>query len=187
MPPAIPTAEPEQAIAGDTLQWDKQVADYSAADGWQLSYTFQGTEKIDLAWGTEVVAHPNGRDFRVTVLPAKTAAATPGTFKWQAYVTKGSERHTVDAGVLVLLANFATATAGSQRTHAEKTLSVIKAAIEGRITSDIENYQIHGRAVSKIPVEQLVKLRGIYEAMVYRERHPGLLMTPVEVVFTNPD
>lgn len=187
MPPAIPTEEPEQLIAGDTWQWDKHVPEYSAADGWQLSYTLQGTEKTDLAWGSKVAAHPNGVDFRVTVAAADTANLTPGTVKWQAYVTKGAERRTADFGTIVLLANFATAAAGSQRTHAEKTLAVLKAAIEGRLTSDIESYQVAGRAVSKIPAEQLVRLRGMYEAMVYRERHPGQLLTPVEVVFTQPD
>lgn len=187
MPPAIPTSEPEVLVAGDQWQWDKHVPDYSAADGWQLSYTLQGTEKTDLVWSTQVVAHPNGVDFRITVLPAVTANLTAGTLKWQAYVTKAGERRTVDLGVIILQPNFATAAAGTQRTHAEKTLGVIKAALEGRLTSDIESYQIAGRAVSKIPVEQLVKLRGQYEAMVYRERHPDLLLTPVEVVFTRQD
>lgn len=187
MSPAIATTEPDVLIAGDTWQWDKHVADYSAADGWQLSYVFQGTERLPLAWSAEVVAHPNGVDFRVTVPADTTKGLTPGTLLWQAYVTKAAERHTVDSGSITLKANFATAAAGSQRTHAEKTLAVLKAAIEGRLTADIESYQIHGRAVNKIPMEQLVKLRGRYEAMVYRERHPDLLFTPVEVVFRNPD
>jgi len=187
MPPPIVTTEPDVLIAGDTWSWDKHVNDYSAADGWQLSYTLQGTEKIDLAWSTEVVAHPNGVDFRITVPAATTATKTPGSLFWQAYVTKATERHTVGSGVITLKPNLATAAAGSQRTHAEKTLAVIKAALEGRLTSDIESYQIVGRAVNKIPIEQLVKLRGVYESMVYRERHPDLLLTPIEVVFTQPD
>lgn len=187
MPPPLVTTEPDVLTAGDTWSWDKHVNDYSAADGWQLSYSLQGTERTNLNWATEVLAHPNGVDFRITVPATSTVSLTPGTLLWQSYVTKGTERHTVGSGSITLKPNFVTAAAGSQRTHAEKTLAVIKAALEGRLTSDIESYQIVGRAVNKIPIGELVKLRGTYEAMVWRERHPDQLFTPVEVVFSQPN
>ena len=35
----IPYTEPARIVAGDTAKWIKTLADYSAADGWVLSYT----------------------------------------------------------------------------------------------------------------------------------------------------
>ena len=101
-------------------------------------------------------------------------------------VTKAGEVFTVGDGTIEARINLATAAAGTSQTHAEKTLSVIEAALAGRLTSDIAEYSIAGRAVKKIPIDQLSKLRGQYAAMVHCER-TGQFSTPVYAVFDNPE
>ena len=59
---------------------------------------------------------------------------------------------------------------GVYQTHAERTFAVIEAALEGRLTKDLESYQIAGRSISKIPVETLMKMRGRYAGLVREER-----------------
>lgn len=187
MTATIPTTEPSQVTAGDTWKWTKSVPDYSAADGWQLSYQLRGPAMLGLAWATEVTAHSNGRDFSVVVPVAKTERLLEGTYHWAAYVTKAGERFEVDFGNITVRINMAVAPVAGGQTHAERTLAVIEAALEGRLTGDLESYTIAGRSVTKIPVEQLWGLRSRYRAEVWRERHPGRLEVPVEVTFTPID
>lgn len=54
-------------------------------------------------------------------------------------------------------------------THAETMLQAIEAVLEGRITADIEQYSIAGRQITKIPVEELIKLRQYYRLEVIKE------------------
>lgn len=182
----VPTSEPSTLTAGDTWKWTKSVQDYPASDGWQLSYAFRGGMKLDLAWATEVTAHANGRDFTITVPATKTDKLPKGTYHWAAYATKAAERFEVDHGTLTVRPNLAVGTLEDGKTHAEKTLAVLEAKLEGRLASDLENYVIAGRSVSKIPVSELVKLRQQYRAEVWRERNPGRLGPTVEARFTAP-
>jgi hypothetical protein len=54
-------------------------------------------------------------------------------------------------------------------THASRMLTAIEAALEGRITSDMEQYSIAGRQITKIPVNELLVLRDKYKAEVQAE------------------
>lgn len=55
-------------------------------------------------------------------------------------------------------------------THAETMLQAIEAVLEGRITADIEQYTIAGRSITKIPIEQLIKLHSHYAILVKLEK-----------------
>ena len=45
----------------------------------------------------------------------------------------------------------------------------IQAVLEGRIDSDVENYTIGGRSISKIPITELVTLLNTYEEKLEEE------------------
>lgn len=180
-PASIPTTEPTRAIAGDTWRWNRSVADYSPASGWALTYAFRGAGKLDVAG----VANAANNGWEMTVAASATAALKAGVYEWVAYVTKSGERYTVDAGRVTVQPNFALANAGDRQSHAERTLAVIEAAIEGRLTADMEEYQIQGRAVKRIPMALLQTLRNRYAFEVTRQRAGG--RTPqTEVTFARP-
>jgi hypothetical protein len=40
--PPIPTVEPANFAAGETVKWTKVVADYPPSDGWSLIYSIRG-------------------------------------------------------------------------------------------------------------------------------------------------
>lgn len=54
-------------------------------------------------------------------------------------------------------------------THAATMLSKIEAVLEGRIDADVENYQIAGRMITKIPISELIVLRDRYRQEVKNE------------------
>lgn len=55
-------------------------------------------------------------------------------------------------------------------THAATMLAKIEAVLEGRVDADIENYQIAGRQITKIPIPELKQLRNDYRAEVRAEQ-----------------
>lgn len=54
-------------------------------------------------------------------------------------------------------------------THNETMLGLIKAALEGRLTSDMESYSIAGRQITKIPISELIELKKHYQSEVNNE------------------
>ena len=170
----ILTTEPAAIIAGDTLAWTKSVADYSAADGWALSYVLLSSGKTPITISTTA----DGADHAVSVAATITAAYAPATYRWTSFVTKAGERKTIESGTVAILPNPATQTnAYDPRTHAEKCLVAIEAVLEGRMADPIVEYQIGNRMAKKIPHGELMKLRAVYKAEVRRERGAPMMTT----------
>jgi len=88
-----------------------------------------------------------------------------------------------DELVINIEPNVATAAAGSFATFEEQQLAVVEAVLGGRITTGIETYQIAGRSVTKIPIKELLQLRGMLRAAVWRQDNPGKLGEPYHVAF----
>lgn len=178
----IPTTEPDVLVAGDLWTWTRGLADFPATDGWVLTYRI-----ITAAADLLITASQDGTGtgFLVSVPLATTASVPAGTYRWFAYVTNagGTERYSVDEGYVAVLADPATVSATAATTDNSRILALIVSAIEGRITSDHESYTIGDRAINKIPVMELQKLRGIYETLVGRERGQRRGLIPVRAGF----
>ena len=87
---SLPTTEPTLLTAGDTWAWEITLADYPASAGWALSYALVSpTARIAITSAAAGDAH------RVTVAATTTAGYAAGTYTWQSYVTRTTERHTV--------------------------------------------------------------------------------------------
>lgn len=79
--------------------------------------------------------------------------------------------------------------AGAFQTFEEKQLAAIEAVIAARNSgtapsADIQHYEVAGRAVTKMSLTELLRLRGMYRAVVWRQQHPGKLGRPFKVHFT---
>lgn len=61
----------------------------------------------------------------------------------------------------------------ADKTHAATMLAAIEAVLEGRVTADVETYQISTggitRQITKIPIPELKQLRDDYRAEVRAE------------------
>lgn len=177
---AVPSCEPTELVAGDSWQWDRTVSDFPPSAGWSLAYRFNGPAAFEVAASTSAA----GDFFAVRAPAVDNATRAAGAYRVAGFVTRGGERFTVFEGVVTVRENLATAAAS--QTHAERTLAVLQAAIEGRLTADVEEYEIAGRSVKKIPMPELVRLRNVYAEMVRRERNPGSLFVTVGARFGPP-
>ena len=168
-------------MVGDTWQWTKVYADYPTSESWALSYALTGPATV-----AAISASISGDHYAVSLAAATTAAYTPGTYQWRAFLTKASERHQVGAGVFVLQPDLAVKT-GDQRSHAVKMLTLIESALEGRILTQEEEYSLSGRSMKKLTIPELQKLRGRYLLEVRREQSGGALpMRAIAYRFTEP-
>lgn len=175
----IPSSEPLEIIAGDTVLWHKVLADYSIAGGWTLKYRIIGTG-INL----EKIATDDSGTYLVTIAAADLAAiVAEAVCRLVGWVEKGAEKWTVYDDYCRVQPNLRTATADQLKTKAAKTLEAIEAALEGRITADLESYQVNGRAVTKIPIKELQELRAAYTTIVWREQNRGASFPSHEIRF----
>lgn len=160
------TSEPARIAAGDRWRWERRdLSDYPAST-WTLTYAL-----VSSTVRVQITAAANGNWHQVDVAAATTAGYTAGTYRWQAYVTSGTDRRMVGQGDIEILPNFATQSSGYDgRSHARTVLDAIEAVIEGRATKDQESYSIGGRSLQRTPIAELLRLRDVYRAEVKAEK-----------------
>lgn len=173
-------ALPSTIAAGTTVVYTKAVPDYLPADGWTLKLYIRGAVTLNKT------ATVSGTSYVVTLTSTDTATLSAGGYRWAEQVEKAGtplEVHEIDRGELLVELNLATAAANDALTYEEKTLAVIEAKLSGRLTADMESYQIAGRAVSRIPVKELEALRDKYRLRVYQQRNGGKFSRTLRVEF----
>jgi hypothetical protein len=182
MPPIIPDVVPDHFPAGTTVKFTRSFGDFQPSDGWLYTIYLNGlTQKFNKA------ATILDNIFQIEFIPSDTASLNPGPFRYAERLTNSGTGEvydlTGDELVINIEPNVATAAAGAFNTWEEQTLVVVEAAIQGRLTSDIQAYQIAGRSVSKIPIAELRTIRGELRAAIWRQNHPGQLGVPYRVQF----
>jgi hypothetical protein len=182
MPPVIPDAVPDHFPAGTTVKFTRSFDNYLPSDGWAYTIYLNGlTQKFNKA------ATVQDDSFLIEFVPADTAALNPGPFRFAERLSNSGTGEVYDFSgdelVINVEPNVASAAAGVFNTWEERTLLVIEAALAGRLTSDIQAYQIAGRSVSKIPIKELRTIRGELKAAIWQQNHPGELGIPYRVEF----
>jgi hypothetical protein len=156
---------PAEIRAGLTFKFRDLCTAYPADGGWVLKVAIRGPSVINLTSTADGATHVLAAD------AATTAGWLGGTYAWAARYEDGSEVVDAGAGTLIVLPDLgAVSQAMVATSHAERTLALIEAAIEGRIPKDQESYKIGNRELTRIPMAELVKLRSHYRAEVARER-----------------
>jgi len=171
------TALPESFSAGTTVAYTKSFTDYPAST-WTLTLYIAGVIVADF----EAVA--DGDAFVVTI-PA-TAAIEPGFYQWVERVSYSGDIYEVAFGKVTVNDNLAAATDGSSQLWLERVIPVLEAHIEGRLTGGMQSYAIAGRAVTKIPIEEAVKLRDRFAARLARVKNPDKVSRLGVVEFVRP-
>lgn len=161
---------PETITAGDTAEWTRQLSDYPASAGWSLAYRL-----INSAATIDISSSASGDDHAVSVSAATSAAYAAGEYRWQEFVTKGAERHTIATGAITIAADWAAASAGIDiRSDAEKTLAAVNAWLTTK-DPGVSEYEIAGRRIKYIPIGDLLKIRSSLQREV-REEKAALLV-----------
>jgi hypothetical protein len=160
------TKEPTQFNAGETIAWEKSLADYSANDGWTLKYTISGSSGGSIS----KTASGSGTTHTTTLTASDTAALSKGTFRLFGYVqhTDGTKIGIYNASVKVLT-NLFTAATTDQRTDNQIILDAIIAVIKGRATKAHAEIAIAGRNIMLLSPAELYKWQKVYEYEVKKE------------------
>lgn len=156
--------EVQNFTAGDTVKFTKTLGDYPASGGWALAYTFINSTGKFSASGVA-----NADAFDVTISATTTAALTAGDYYFEGYASKAGERFRVDYGTVTVAQNITTAATFDGRSHARKVLDAIEAVIEGRASTDQQEYTIGNRSLKRTPIADLIVLADKYRAMVNKE------------------
>ena len=165
MSAAIPTTEPAQVRAGETLTFKRTLADYPCST-WNITYTFRWTGGTSITF----TSSPSGLDHLISVPFSTTALWEPGFYDGVGIVSDGVTATSIWKGRLQVLPNLADSrTDFDARTQARRTLDNINAVLEGRATSTILNSVVDGTALQRIPMADLIMLRDRFATIVALE------------------
>lgn len=186
MPPIVPDVVPDHFPAGTTVKFTRSLDEFLPSDGWAYAIYLNGTSQKFSKAATAV-----DNIFQVQFLPADTASLAPGPYRYCERLTNSTTGEIYDIRgdelVINIEPNVASSDAGAFVTFEEKMLSVVEAALSGRLTADLQSYQIAGRSITKIPIAELRQIRGELKAAIWRLTHPGRLGRAYEVVFALED
>lgn len=156
----VPKLEPESFVLGTTLKFTKNLPNY-LPDTWTLSYAL-----VNSSNQITFTASDNGDSTHlINVSASTTSAYTAGTYKWQSYVTDGTDTFAVESGTIEIKTLYSAESTGfDDRDHVKKVLDALEATILGKASKDQLFYMIAGRQISRIPPADLIEWRNFYKA-----------------------
>lgn len=160
----IPSTEPTSIVAGDRVQWTRDITDYPAGT-WTLSYAFRHSTAVPV----NVTATANGTQHVIDITATASQAFAAGSWFWFAQVTSGADRRTIGDGVVSVTDNPATSANPETRSTAKQILDAIDAAILGSATSVQLEWQIGDRRVREHSKAELIQMRDYYSRLVATE------------------
>lgn len=157
------TNTPSRLTAGDSAEWTISLPDYPAPT-WTLKYYLVKDGKQIVITGTQ---YGSTEEHHISVDAATTAAWQPGTYSYQAKASNGTDRKDAGSGTVVIEPDFAQQGSGyDDRSFAKKSLDAIEAVIERRASKSQQEYQIAGRALKFMTMEELLNARDRFRAEV---------------------
>jgi len=162
--------EPSEVVVGDFIQWKRSdLAVNYPTDSYTATYvariTNGGNTEIQLE-GTDY----NGA-YLFTVDSETSSDFVAGYYHWQLEILRNSDnnRIVVDRGAFTAIVDLDQGGA-DPRTHAEIMLSKIESLLEGKADSDVANYSIQGRSLTKFGIEELLQWRDYYNAEATKQK-----------------
>lgn len=164
------SAEPTSIVVGDFIQWKR---DDLAVDYPPDSYTLTYVARISGGGASEIqiVADNVGGTFFITVTSSESADFSPGDYHWQAEILRNSDnnRIVVDRGEFKAIVDLDNNQA-DPNTHAEILLTKIESLLSGKADSDVSQYTIAGRQLTKMSMRDLLQARDYYRREVFLQK-----------------
>ena len=163
--------EPLELVVGDFLQWKRSdlVADYPPAE-----YSAEYVARITGGGANEIKlpSTENVNYYLFTVPSADYVDFEPGYYHWQLEITQTSSgnRVVVDQGDFNVLPDLDNNQA-DPRIHAEIMIAKIETILAGKADSDVSNYSIAGRSLTKLSFEELMDARDRYRREVVQHEN----------------
>lgn len=158
---SAPLTEPESFVAGSYVAWRRELALDSAT--YSIKYRFiptSGGTVFELSGSTD-----DDNIWLFEALSSVTGTWAAGEYRWDMIVTRlsDSEEALTHTGLIRIFASTE-----DRRTHAEIMVVKIESLLSGRADSDVENYSIKNRSITKMSVKELTDWRDYYKAEVVR-------------------
>lgn len=166
-----PEGEPLEVVPGDYLIWKKTAI---AQDYPPASYTATYVARITGGGSSEVqvtgTSGGGGSYYLFTVSSETSAGFTPGLYHWQLEIVQNStsNRIVVERGEFTALADL-DINGSDPRSHAQIMIAKIESILSGKADSDVSNYSIAGRSLTKMTFAELMEARDRYKAEFQRE------------------
>lgn len=172
-----PEGEPREIVVGDFLQWKRSdlVEDYPHAE-----YSAEYVARISGGGSSEIklpATEPAGADYYLFTVDSVTSADfVAGFYHWQLEITQTStgNRIVVDIGDFTAIPDMDNNQA-DPRIHAEVMVDKIESILEGKADSDVSNYSIAGRSITKMSFDELMVARDRYRAEVTKHNNKELV------------
>ena len=163
-----PELEPERIVVGDFIQWKRSdlVNDYPTAEHsaeYVARITGGGSSEIKVT-GTEAVGY-----YLFTIDSDTSDNFIAGIYHWQLEITQTStgNRIVVDTGSFQAIVDLDSNQA-DPRIHAEIMVDKIESLLQGKADSDVSNYSIGNRSLTKLSFEELMNAREYFKREVVR-------------------
>lgn len=167
---------PAQIRAGDTVTWRDEAARDNLGNAidsssWTLTYYLRTNTASE---GATVAGTAYSSGWTFTISATTSGGFDAGQWYWQALATAGSEKLTLGAGQLEVLAGLNyTGTPGAfdGRSQAQKDLDAVQAAMRAMISGGaVAEYSIGSRRLKKMEMADLIQLEAKLKAEVKREQ-----------------
>ena len=167
-----PEGEPLQVVVGDFIQWKRSdlVSDYPAA-----THSAEYVARVTAGGSGEIklLGVGSATEYLFTVDSSTSEDFNPGYYHWQLEITETSSgnRIVVQRGEFEAVVDL-DVNGSDPRTHSEVMLDKIETILEGKADSDVSNYSIAGRSLTKMTFEELMVARDRYrqEVLAYRRK-----------------
>jgi hypothetical protein len=165
MSAAVPTFEPVEIFAGDSIHFTKTLSDYPAGT-WTLAYrllSMQGATAVTLT------ATADGTDFDVAVTSAVTALWAAGEYTLIGYASYGTERVQVYSGKFTVRPDPATVSSYDGRTYLERILALLEKVIEEGVIREVIRYSYGGASSEVQTMKDALDARDRIKAAIAQE------------------
>lgn len=177
-PANAPEGEPKEIVVGDFVQWKRSdvAVDYPTSSGFTAEYV----ARITGGGSTEIkipqAAGSTDNYYLFTASSATTESFLPGLYHWQLEITQTSSgnRLVVDTGDFTAIPDMDSNQA-DPRIHAEIMVDKIEALLAGKADSDVANYSIAGRSLTKLSFTELLEARDHYKREVVKHNNDELI------------
>lgn len=174
-PSNAPEGEPLEVVVGDFIQWKRTdiASDYPPA-----THSAEYVARITGGGSNEIKLIATEQDgyYLFTVDSVTSADFVAGKYHWQLEITQTSSgnRIVVDTGDFEAIPDMDDNQA-DPRIHAEIMVDKIQTILEGKADSDVANYSIGGRSISKMTFDELMNARDRFKAEVVQHNNRELV------------
>ena len=162
----VPTTEPEEITAGDTVQWTIDLSAYPAT-AWTLKYNLVSSDAS--AKNELIESTADGTTHAISIPKTTTDDYTAGDYKLEKYVIDIGDTVRYSLGVSSVTVNPDPSSSTDSRSHVKIVLDAIQLNIEGIASKEQQSYSIAGRSLSRYSFDELLALKDKYEALYQTE------------------